>query len=414
MGMDWPLQPLSSSSPYFTTKESQNTYITCSQQEATSAGDTQQVRSSQPDCFLIQSRRPQSSTMAITDILSAKDIESALSSCQADDSFNYKSFFSTVGLSSKTPDQIKKVFTILDQDKSGFIEEDELQLFLKNFSSSARALTSAETKAFLAAGDTDGDGKIGVEATAYLGPTSFDMVLPGILTEAEIAAGLQSCQAADSLDYKTIFVKVGLNSKSKDQLTKAVGILDQDRSGFIEEDELKLFLQNFSASARALTDAETKAFLAAGDSDGDGKIGVDGKTAFIKWSRGDPMPQILGAGWRSQERFKMSLTDILSPSDIAAALRDCQAPDSFSPKKFFQISGMSKKSTSQLKDIFRILDNDQSGFIEEDELKYFLQRFECGARVLTTSETKTFLAAADHDGDGKIGAEAWETFPTAV
>uniref|UniRef100_A0A8V0ZL42 Parvalbumin n=1 Tax=Gallus gallus TaxID=9031 RepID=A0A8V0ZL42_CHICK len=82
---------------------------------------------------------------------------------KAADSFNYKSFFSTVGLSSKTPDQIKKVFGILDQDKSGFIEEEELQLFLKNFSSSARVLTSAETKAFLAAGDTDGDGKIGVE-----------------------------------------------------------------------------------------------------------------------------------------------------------------------------------------------------------------------------------------------------------
>ncbi|XP_066054057.1 parvalbumin, thymic CPV3 isoform X2 [Anomalospiza imberbis] len=69
---------------------------------------------------------------------------------------------------------------------------------------------------------------------------------------------------------------------------------------------------------------------------------------------------------------------------------------------------MSKKSSSQLKEIFRILDNDQSGFIEEDELKYFLQRFECGARVLTTSETKTFLAAADHDGDGKIGAEEFQ------
>jgi len=32
-----------------------------------------------------------------------------------------------VGLSSKTPDQINKVFGILDQDNSGFIEEEELQ-----------------------------------------------------------------------------------------------------------------------------------------------------------------------------------------------------------------------------------------------------------------------------------------------
>lgn len=48
------------------------------------------------------------------------------------------------------------------------------------------------------------------------------------------------------------------------------------------------------------------------------------------------------------------------------------APDSFNHKKFFQISGMTKKSGNQVKEIFQILDNDQSGYIEEEELKWVM------------------------------------------
>lgn len=46
------------------------------------------------------------------------------------------------------------------------------------------------------------------------------------------------------------------------------------------------------------------------------------------------------------------------------------APDSFNPKKFFQLCGLTKKSPQEVKNVFNILDNDASGFIEEDELKY--------------------------------------------
>ncbi|CAH2307118.1 parvalbumin, thymic CPV3 [Pelobates cultripes] len=104
----------------------------------------------------------------------------------------------------------------------------------------------------------------------------------------------------------------------------------------------------------------------------------------------------------------MSLTDVLSASDISAALRECQAPDTFNCKKFFQTCGLTKKTASQVKEVFRVIDNDESGFIEQLELQYFLQRFDPSARVLTSSETSAFMAAADHDGDGKIGADEFQ------
>ncbi|KAJ8363844.1 hypothetical protein SKAU_G00126750 [Synaphobranchus kaupii] len=100
---------------------------------------------------------------------------------------------------------------------------------------------------------------------------------------------------------------------------------------------------------------------------------------------------------------------ILASDAIEKAVKDCQAPDSFSYKKFFQLCGLTKKSPQEIKDVFRILDNDGSGFIEEEELKFFLQRFSPGARVLTDKETKSFLSDADDDNDGRIGAEEFQT-----
>ncbi|KAJ3601301.1 hypothetical protein NHX12_032273 [Muraenolepis orangiensis] len=181
--------------------------------------------------------------------LADADVKAALAGCTAVDSFNYQTFFKACGLSGKSAEEVKSAFFIIDQDQSGFIEEDELKLFLQNFSAGARALTEGETKKFLAAGDSDGDGMIGVEA-------------------------------AGSFNHKAFFKSCGLSGKSDAEVKKAFYIIDQDKSDFIEEEELKLFLQNFSASARALSDAETAAFLKAGDSDGDGKIGVDGILEF--------------------------------------------------------------------------------------------------------------------------------------
>lgn len=41
--------------------------------------------------------------------------------------FDHRKFFKDCGLMGKTCDELKKAFDIIDQDKSGFIEKDELR-----------------------------------------------------------------------------------------------------------------------------------------------------------------------------------------------------------------------------------------------------------------------------------------------
>ncbi|XP_029914771.1 parvalbumin 6 [Myripristis murdjan] len=108
------------------------------------------------------------------------------------------------------------------------------------------------------------------------------MAMSSILNADDIKKALDAFAVADSFDHNKFFEMVGLKAKSAEDVRKAFLVLDADNSGFIEEEELKFVLKGFAKDGRDLTDKETKAFLAAADKDGDGKIGVDEFTALVK------------------------------------------------------------------------------------------------------------------------------------
>uniref|UniRef100_A0A3B5MS05 Parvalbumin n=1 Tax=Xiphophorus couchianus TaxID=32473 RepID=A0A3B5MS05_9TELE len=125
--------------------------------------------------------------MAMSSILNADDIKKALDAFAVADSFDHKKFFEIVGLKSKSPNDVKKVFTVLDADNSGFIEEEELKFVLKGFAKDGRDLTDKETKAFLKAADKDGDGKIGIDGKNKTSKSGCECLNPKSLTEIQTA-----------------------------------------------------------------------------------------------------------------------------------------------------------------------------------------------------------------------------------
>ncbi|XP_077936061.1 parvalbumin-7 [Gasterosteus aculeatus] len=103
----------------------------------------------------------------------------------------------------------------------------------------------------------------------------------------------------------------------------------------------------------------------------------------------------------------MLITDLLKAEEIKKAL-EVFAGETFDPKKFFELVGMKAMTAEDVKKVFKVLDVDGSGFIEEEELKFLLKSFSQEGRDLTDSETSAFLKAADKDGDGRIGIDEFE------
>ncbi|KAM6163392.1 parvalbumin-like EF-hand-containing protein [Rhynchocyon petersi] len=106
--------------------------------------------------------------LAMGTSLSDKDIELLPSDMRHHGSFNYLKFFEYMQkfrASGQLETAIQKAFQMLDKDKSGFIEWNEIKYILSTVPSSGPAppLTDEEAEAMIQAADSDGDGRIDYE-----------------------------------------------------------------------------------------------------------------------------------------------------------------------------------------------------------------------------------------------------------
>uniref|UniRef100_A0A8D2J271 Parvalbumin n=1 Tax=Varanus komodoensis TaxID=61221 RepID=A0A8D2J271_VARKO len=86
------------------------------------------------------------------------------------------------------------------------------------------------------------------------------------------------------------------------------------------------------------------------------------------------------------------------------------APDSFNHAQFFVLAGLKNQNIEKLKDIFHLLDRNQTGFIEKNELSFMMRIFSPEGRLLTDAETNRMMAAGDKDQDGKLGVDGGVPF----
>ncbi|XP_074076737.1 parvalbumin-like EF-hand-containing protein [Macrotis lagotis] len=106
--------------------------------------------------------------LAMGTSLSDKDIDLLPSDMRHHGSFNYNRFFEYMQkfqTSGQQEEIIRKSFQMLDKDKSGFIEWNEIKYILSIIPSTGPAapLTDEEAEAMIQAADSDGDGRIDFE-----------------------------------------------------------------------------------------------------------------------------------------------------------------------------------------------------------------------------------------------------------
>ncbi|CAG0878930.1 unnamed protein product [Darwinula stevensoni] len=253
-----------------------------------------------------------------------------------------------------TANQFMEVWSHYDKDGNGYIEDKELDAFLREFVSSVNstdvagevvsdAMLAELKECFMEAYDDNQDGKIEIRELAQLLPMEENFLL--------------LFRFDNPLDSSVEFMKIWRD-------------YDRDNSGFIEADELKNFLRDLLKEAKKMNEVT--------------------EDKLIEYT--DTILQVFDAN----KDGKLQL------SEMAKLL---PVKENFLCRQIFK--GASKLTKGDIEKVFSLYDRDNSGMIENEELRGFLKDLlELAKKDYDASDLEAFqetiMRGCDFNRDGRI------------
>ncbi|XP_060063077.1 uncharacterized protein LOC132543579 [Ylistrum balloti] len=271
-----------------------------------------------------------------------------------------------------------EAFKMFDEDGNGLITLTELKNVMKRL---GEDLTDDELDMMIKSADIDGDGQVNIDEFVMMMTFSlFDKDGDGTITTKELGTVMRSLGQnpteaelqdminevdadgngeIDFQEFLTMMARKMTSMDSQEELNEAFKVFDRDGNGLISAAELRHVMTNLGEK---LTDEEVDEMIREADVDGDGHVNYEGKYNF--------MFQML------MDKYDMTLVQI---------------------KVEFMTCFLSV--LTEMRDVFKIFDQDGDGVITEQELGIVLNSL---GESLSDSDLHDMMLEVDEDGNGEI------------
>mmetsp|Transcript_15098 Transcript_15098/g.26426 ORF Transcript_15098/g.26426 Transcript_15098/m.26426 type:complete len:1561 (-) Transcript_15098:132-4814(-) len=287
------------------------------------------------------------------------------------------------------------LFAKMDRDRSGFLDPDELKSALRRvLRIPPEMISEEEFSALFHLFDTNDNGQIELaELTEFVGEDAEDDLAAfkkRNLAKFKERPVQQELPAEVLQQLKSKIASAAYLNHNGRQLEVLFRRMDKDRSGFLDDDELKSCVRRvFKIPPETISDGQISQLCATLDADKSGRVELEELMNFV-----GPDPVLSDVYKDMLEMKSGKLTPELKPEALEMLSRKIKS------------AAYINHNGRQLEVLFSRLDKDRSGSIEDEEFKYCIRHiFKIPPSSISDAEMSLLCTMLDTDKSGTIELE---------